>query len=205
MPRTGEKKTFAKKAVERLDNVYISESGVKSALYRVRRELKDFGLLFTNSRLSKVKVIHEGATFNGLASFMGIMGFYDPQGKDIHIPAIWPAALLPWYKERCMADVLRHEFGHALEGKFPKFFHDRRFKKAFGDEYGETKVSENDEEWNYVSNYARKNTQEDFAETFMLFLKYTGVLPTKFSQQKAILVKWKTVAAICRAIANLKK
>ena len=135
MLKKGAKMAFAKKAAERLDNAYVSETGVKSALYRVRRELKDMGLLFAKSKLYKVKVIHEGLSFNGLSGFVGFMGFYDPQTQNIHIPAIWPAALIPWYKERCMTDVLRHEFGHALEGKFSKYFHDERFKKAFGDEY----------------------------------------------------------------------
>ena len=192
-----------KKAAERLGNAFASEAGVKSASYRVRRELKDMGLLFTKSRMSKVKVIYEGLCLNGLSGFVGIMGFYDPQTQNIHIPAIWPAALLPWYKERCMTDVLRHEFGHALEGKFSRFFHDERFKEAFGAEYGEIFVGGN--ERNYVSDYARKYTQEDFAETFMNFLKFKGVLPRKFSRRKAIRVKWEAVAAICQDIAKCKK
>ena len=201
--------SFAKKAVrwldKALDNSYISEAGVKAALYRVRRELKDMGLLFTNSKMSRVKVIHDGLSRDGLAGFVGIMGFYNPQTQNIHIPAIWPAALLPWYKERCMTDVLRHEFGHALEGKFPLFFHNERFWKAFGDEYGGIEVTKNGDERNYVSKYARKYTQEDFAETFMLFLKHKGVLPKKFSRRKAIRAKWETIAAICQDIAKKKK
>ena len=205
----GAKKSISKKAagwlVEALDNVYVSEAGVKSALYRVRRELKDMGLLFANSRMSRVEVVYEGLSRAGLVSFVGIMGFYDPQTQSIHIPATWPAALLPWYKERCMVDVLRHEFGHALEGKFPQFFHDERFRRAFGGEYGVIEVAKDGDERNYVSSYARKYTQEDFAETFMLFLKHKGVLPKEFSRRKAIRVKWDTVAAICQNIAKKKK
>ena len=104
-----------------------------------------------------------------------------------------------------MVDVLRHEFGHALEGKFPQFFHNERFRKAFGDEYGVIEVAKDGDERNYVSRYARKYTQEDFAETFMLFLKHKGVLPKEFSRRKAIRVKWETVAAICQDIAKKKK
>ena len=205
MFKTGAKMAFAKKAAERLDNAYASETGVKSALYRVRSELKDMGLLSQNSRLSKVKVIHDGLSVNGLSGFVGIMGFYDPQTQNIHIPAIWPAALLPWYKERRMTDVLRHEFGHALEGKFSKFFHDERFRKAFGGEYGVIAVARDGDERNYVSSYARKITQEDFAETFMLFMKHKGILPRELSRRKAIRLKWETVAAICQDIAKCKK
>ncbi|MBR0459548.1 MAG: hypothetical protein IJJ26_09950 [Victivallales bacterium] len=61
------------------------------------------------------------------------------------------------------------------------------------------------DERNFVSAYARTSTQEDFAETFMFFLKYRGVLPKEFSRQKAIRLKWETVDAICQDIAKLKK
>ena len=205
MLKTGIKKLFTPKAAKRLENVYVSESGVKSAFYRVRRELKDMDLLFEKSRMSKVKVIWELLSIEALGSFVGIMGFYNPQTQDIHIPAIWPAALLPWYKERGLTDVLRHEFGHALEGKFSKFFHDENFKKAFGAEYGEIEVAREGDERNYVSDYARKYTQEDFAETFMFFLRHKGVLPKEFSRRKAIRAKWDAVASICHSIAKMKK
>ena len=205
----GINKGFVKKTVKTLGKAYASESCVKSAAYRVRRELKDMGLLFDKSKMSKVEVVYEGLSPNGFAGFKGYMGFYDPQTKDIHIPAMWPAVLLPevlpWYHDRCMVDVLRHEFGHALEGKFPKFFHDERFIKAFGDEYGENHVAKDGEERNYVSSYASTYTQEDFAETFMLFMKHKGILPKEFSRRKAIRIKWETVAAICKDIAKLKK
>ena len=61
------------------------------------------------------------------------------------------------------------------------------------------------EEENYVSGYAKKYTQEDFAETFMLFMKHKGIMPKEFSSRKAIRIKWETVAAICKDIAKLKK
>ena len=195
-------KTLVKMAKDHLGDVFATQAEFKSALYRVRRELKDMGLLFPKSRLSRVKVIYD---INGLSGCVGIMGFYDPQTQSIHIPAFWPAALLPWYKGRCLVDVLRHEYGHALEGKFSRFFHDERFIKAFGAEYGEIAVSKDGDERNYVSDYARKYTQEDFAETFMLFMKHKGVLPRQFSRRKAIRVKWEAVAAIYQDIAKMKK
>ena len=205
----GINKGFVKKTVKTLVKAYASESSVKSAKYRVRRELKDMGLLFDKSKLSKVEVVYEGLSPNGFVGFKGYMGFYDPLTQDIHIPAMWPAVLLPevlpWYHDRCMADVLRHEFGHALEGKFPKFFHDERFRKTFGDEYGENHVAKVGEDRNYVSSYASKDTQEDFAETFMLFMKHKGILPKEFSRRKAIRIKWETVSAICKDIVKLKK
>ncbi len=79
---------WVKKTAGIFDKAYASESSVKSATYHVRRELKDMGLLFDKSRLSKVKVIYEGLSYNGFASFKGIMGFYYPSTQNIHILAM---------------------------------------------------------------------------------------------------------------------
>lgn len=199
-------KVIAKTVKKIAKNVYVSESAVKSATVRVRRELRDWGLLSPESRMDEVEVIYGPWDPSG---FVGIMGFYSFEDNNIHIPAVFPPALLTWYKNwyenRFMSDVLRHEFGHALAARFSKFFHDKRFRKAFGGIYGVLKVAEDGDESDYVSAYARKYTQEDFAETFMFFLKHKGVLPRKYAYREAVRTKWETVAAICADIARLKK
>ena len=194
---------------KRLKNIFATFSQVKTATYKVRRDLRDLGLLFDGSRLSQVPVIyHYGLTKESYVGFGRAMGLYYFETKDIHIPAYWPAALLPklsrWYHKRRLVDVIRHEFGHALEGKFKKYFHDSRFRKAFGASYG-LPVAKDGDEQNYVSSYARTDTGEDFAETFMLYVKHKGVLPKQFVKSPAIRAKWKTVEAICKDIAKLKK
>ncbi len=179
-------------------NIYVSESAVRAAFYRVRRELKAMGLLWPQSPLDKTQCHHEGPlTLSGLSGFGGVMGFYSFEDHDIHVPAFWPAALLPWYKGRCMTDVLRHEFGHALADAYPQYFHCKHFADAFGRSYGRWKVAEDGDEGNYVSAYARTYTQEDFAETFMLYVKYKGVLPQEFARNEAIRAKWEEVEYIC--------
>ncbi|MBQ7650221.1 MAG: hypothetical protein IJS15_04635 [Victivallales bacterium] len=40
-------------------------------------------------------------------------------------------------------------------------------------------------------------TQEDFAETFMLYVKRKGVLPKAFARNEAIRAKWEEVEYIC--------
>ena len=182
-----------------LKKAWVPEATVKSATARVRRELKDLGLLSPESRMDEVEVIYGRWDPSG---FVKIMGFYSFEDNNIHIPAFFPPALLPWYKDRCITDVLRHEFGHALADKYPKFFHDKRFRKAFGDEYGRVKVAGDGD---FVSPYARTFTQEDFCETFMLFLKHKGVLPKEYAYREAIRAKWEAVAAICSDIAELRK
>ena len=133
------------------------------------------------------------------------MGFYHYSDGNIHVPGICFADLWPWFQDRVLVDVLRHEYGHALEDKYPKYFHGREFKRAFGAEYGDAVVFKEGDEENYVSQYAQQMTQEDFAETFMYYMKYNGALPRQFSRSKAIRLKWETVAAICQDIAKCKK
>ena len=80
------------------------------------------------------------------------------------------------------------------------------FKEAFGASYGEKKVFKG-EDWSdeYVSEYASSMTQEDFAETFMLYLKHKGKMPARYSGKRAIAKKWRAVARIVREIAALGK
>lgn len=194
-------KRFVKKVIRRADNLIASESTVRAAFYRVRRELKDIGVLTNGiNKLDKVRCEREIASKDGLAGVVGYLGFYYPKQYVIRIPAVCSAALNPWLDGRCMSDVLRHEFGHAIYDFYPKLLSDERFKKAFGDEYGENKVSKEGDERDYVSAYARTYTQEDFAETFMLFVKHKGILPREFSRRKATRLKWETVKAICEDI-----
>ena len=57
----------------------------------------------------------------------------------------------------------------------------------------------------YVSEYASSATQEDFAETFMLFVKHKGKIPAKFARKPAIRKKWKAVAKIVKRVAAAKR
>ncbi|NMB74748.1 MAG: hypothetical protein GYA21_06415 [Myxococcales bacterium] len=90
-----------------------------------------------------------------------------------------------------LADVLRHEYGHAIADTHRGLFRARRFSSAFGATY------QNDTEWEFdpechVSEYAAKSACEDFAEVFMLFLRHRGRLPQKFDTP-TIRDKWKFV------------
>lgn len=186
-----------------LKKVYVSFDEMERAFNKVRRELQDLGLLSEGSRLDKVDCYYEGFTIGGLCGCVGTMGFYDPDKNDraIHIPAVFPAALFPWWDGREILDVIRHEFGHALADRFRKIFCGAIFKGAFGESYGEKKVSDG-KEWTKecVSAYAATCTQEDFAETFMLYMKHKGKLPARFRGKRAVKKKWKAVARIVRIV-----
>jgi hypothetical protein len=75
---------------------------------------------------------------------------------------------------------------------------------AFGGPYGDTPAEKRGVKgWKerYVSEYATSATQEDFAETFMLFVKHRGKMPAKFVSKPAIVKKWKAVAEIVKRVA----
>lgn len=186
-----------------LQRVYASFEETERAFNKVRRELQGFNLLFAGSRLDGVDCYYERFSLGALYGLVGAMGFYDFEDQCIHIPAFYPAGLFPeWYGERQTLDVLRHEFGHALADKYRKFFRGGIFKEAFGASYGEKKVFEGGDWKNeYVTEYASTMTQEDFAETFMLYMKYKGKMPARFRGKRAIEKKWKTVGRIIREIA----
>ena len=195
-------KSIIKTIGKRLNNVWCSESTMKSAFYKIRKELKMMGLLSEGSKLDKVKIFREFITNDAWRGIGGAMGFYSFEDCNIHIPIICSASLAPWCTGRCMTDVLRHEFGHALQDKFPHLVSNNVFIKAFGDVCGENEVAKEGDEDNYVSSYARTNTQEDFAETFMLYMKYKGKLPKEFSRRKAIKAKWAVVESICLKVTK---
>lgn len=189
-----------------LQKIYASMGEVEKAFNKVRKELEGLGLLFEGWKLDKVDCYHEKFSLGALYGLAGAMGFYDFKDRNIHVPAFYPAGLFPmWYGERQMLDVLRHEFGHALADRYAKFFRGGIFKAAFGASYGAKKVFEG-EDWEseYVSKYATTATQEDFAETFMLYMKHKGKLPTRYRGKRAIVKKWKTVGRIIREISALR-
>ena len=189
-----------------LKKVYVSYDEMQRAFAKVRKELEGLNLLFAGSLIDKVDCYHERLSLGSLYGLVGAMGFYDPTDGDIHIPAVFPAGLFPWWGDREMLDVLRHEFGHALADRFKKFFRGGIFKEAFGASYGEKKVFEGGDWTNeHVTAYASTMTQEDFAETFMLYMKHKGKMPVRYSGKRAIEKKWKTVGRIIREIAALGK
>ena len=183
-------------------NLYVSEAGLKAAKNKIRSELRQMGLLSVGSPLDEVQCIHAGAlSKETLSGIVGVMGFFYPWDQNIHIPAVCFASLFPWAQGRCLADVLRHEYGHALEGKYPKFIHNNEFRKVFGKAYGDKKSSDTNAN-HYVSTYAMTCSQEDFAETFMYYIKHKGKVPLKWSDNRAIRAKWSFIDGLCTTISK---
>ena len=149
------------------------------AYNKVCGDLIRMGILWRNSRLDLVPCYYKIVPLTVIVK--GWMGWWDPDEKVIHFPSVYlPVPYLRGQKSRAV-DVLRHEFGHALADLYPGALKKGgTFRAAFGGAYGEAPAEECVAAgWGdrYVSEYATSATQEDFAETFMLFVKHKGKIP----------------------------
>lgn len=189
-----------------MSKVYTSFDEVTRAYNKVRTELWNFDVLWDGSKLDEVGCTY--LTIAPIAALAGYMGLYDPETKEIEFPSVYLPIQSLWKDLGAKAnalDVIRHEFGHALADLYPGALKKGGvFRAAFGGSYGGTPAEERGVDgWEerYVSEYATSATQEDFAETFMLFVKHKGKLPAPFKGKPVILKKWKAVAEIVKRVA----
>ena len=193
-----------------MSKVYTSFEQVNRAYNKVRNELIEFRVLWDRSKLDEVGLTY--LTVAPIAALAGYMGLYDPETKEIEFPSVYLPIASLWKDLGTKAnalDVIRHEFGHALADLYPGALKkDGTFRAAFGGSYGEEPAEERGlDGWEerYVSEYATSATQEDFAETFMLFVKHKGKIPARFARKPAIRKKWKAVAEIVKRVAAATK
>ena len=99
-----------------------------------------------------------------------------------------------------LRDVLRHEFAHAIADTHRGLFRSSCFSEAFGVAHHWDFEWEFDPE-HHVSAYAATAPAEDFAETFMLYLRHGGMLPARHATT-AIKRKWKFIRRLSEAISN---
>ncbi len=190
-----------------LKRIYTSFDDVTKAYNHVRMELWNLGILWDGSRLDGVQCIYEPVALK--SALLGWMGYFDFDDQDIHFPSLylpigWLVGLVG--AKDGPRNVIRHEFGHALADLYPETLKKGgTFRAAFGGTYGPTPAKGTDTtDWQgrCFSEYAATATQEDFAETFMLFVKHKGKIPAKFAKCPAIQKKWEAVAEICRRVAG---
>jgi hypothetical protein len=189
-----------------MGKIYTSFGTVSRAFNKVRTELWNLGVLWEGSRLERVPCVYN--PFAPLAALGGTMGWYDPEKKRIEFPSVYLPFEALWKDLGTKAnalDVLRHEFAHAIADFYPRAVsRGGTFRAAFGGACGSRPAERRGVEgWEerYVSEYATKSTEEDFAETFMLFVKHKGRIPVRFASLPAIRKKWGAVAKIVKAVA----
>ena len=185
----------------RIQMSFASEKKVRNAFSKVRCELRKMGLLSEGKPLDQIScrsVVH-------LSGLVGVMGFYTWGSNVITIPSVFPAALSPYLSGRSLINVFRHEFGHALADKYKRYVNSTKFKKAFGgNAFDTTCIAADHYVDEYVSNYAQQCPQEDFAETFMVYIKNKGIFPREYNGVEALYSKWQVIDDICKKIARGK-
>lgn len=171
---------------------------LNAALRTVVNELDLLGLW--QDSLSRVQV--------SLGDFSTAYGYiHEPNDykHEIVIPMFSISRLqdaIGFHKSRpCpVVDVLRHEYGHALADIHPRLTRSHRFIQAF--DYPHDCLDEL--EYNpqiHFTEYSATSPSEDFAETFMLFIKHKSQLPkTHRSREKTI--KWNFIRDFIRQIGH---
>jgi hypothetical protein len=174
------------------------------ALDSVWEELAAFGFASEAVDSTKVWLVSPLGLLSRRVYFNAPYGFFDPahESGEINIPSVSLAVLRDLFTARAyvsLRDVLRHEYAHAVEHHHGGLIHSDRFEDAFGVAHDEHGAADFDPE-HYVSPYAASCVaQEDYAETFMMFVKYQGRLPSRFDT-RTIRRKWRFISDLGKAI-----
>ncbi len=155
------------------------------AVADVQLELEEHG--FYDEKLAKVDVYLSWCGYAHGWCWYGTSG-------NIHIPAVSFGKVFErvWGEpQTSLRDVIRHEYGHALAHTHRGLFCSVPFKRAFGSHHDADVKSEYDPE-RHVTPYAATSPSEDFAETFMFYLRHSGELPSQFDTWR-IRRKWRFI------------
>jgi hypothetical protein len=188
----------------------VSLKQTTDACYHVQKELYTIGLWYENSKLVEADIIWfpypiitipdaAGFLFHGTTLLHKMLG-YKP--GHIYIPKY---VVLQFFKQErgSLREILRHEYAHVLAHYYPEFIEDNEeFEKVFGGAYYHTQPIAM-EDAAYITDYARKKPMEDFAETFMVYLRRKGVLPDGIKNKK-LKRKWNFITKTIRRIQNNK-
>jgi hypothetical protein len=97
-----------------------------------------------------------------------------------------------------LRDVLRHEYAHAIADTHRGLIRSRRFRAAFGDAHDVACSYHFDSEI-HITEYAANRPWDDFAETFMVYVRQRGRLAKRHTTPW-IKDKWRFVRDLCTAI-----
>lgn len=184
----------------------ISQEQLNEAVVETQTELAKIGLWNEGGRLLECQVIWCALP---QITMPKALGFF------IHETSLWVPSFLGYaaghmYIPRwvllsnggtySLRDILRHEYGHAVAHYYPAMIQrSKRFSETFNGRYFGGHTFEFDAR-DCVSTYAMTSPMEDFAETFMLYVKHKGKKPAKFKSE-ATTRKWQFVADLVARIA----
>jgi hypothetical protein len=169
----------------------VTLTRLNRAVARVVSELDQHGLWDAALRKVEVYLVPVGFAYGWCWS-----------GNDgyIAIPAVSGVRFYEYCRTSytSLVDVLRHEYGHALADTHRRLVRSAQFRDAFGASYDSERKSTYDP-LEHVSDYAASKPSEDFAESFMFYLKHGGRLPRRY-RVSAIKTKWGFVRQLCGVI-----
>lgn len=118
--------------------------------------------------------------------------------NDICIPTVAGAQLsdLIWGYHTRLADILRHEWAHALADRRPSLVKNRRFRDTFGGSYQTSDAVDEYDPSLHITPYAATSPCEDFAETFHFYLRHKGRLPLRLRDKPVIARKWRFIDSL---------
>ncbi len=177
------------------------------AVKDVQDELERVGLWYEGSLLTQTDVFW---CWFPQIQFPGALGFFIEQvdGLWAHICSLWgyeaghiyiPSWVLlqgPWQDRGSLRDIIRHEYGHALMWHHPELGRSSDFKDVFHGRYdsGDGYLMFPN---CYVSDYAMTKPAEDFAETFMCYLRNPE---KKWGGPKLLRKKFEFVKRLCEKV-----
>ncbi len=173
----------------------------------VQRELHQIGLWYENSKLIHIEIYWASIPIITLPSAAGIfthgvsiidrmLGF---EKGHIYIPKLVLSQGF-WQNRGSLRDIIRHEYGHALSHLYPELIvQSAQFENAFGGHYYDYYASSMDLA-SYISDYARTMPCEDFAETFMVYVRRKGIIPAALAD-KQLVKKWNFIRSVCKKVS----
>ncbi len=178
----------------------ITHKQTNAASISVQDELYRIGLWHMESRLCNVEIfwcrLPQIKMYDALGFFMlgtsKLDEFFGYETGHIYIPAF---VLSQDFRQKrgSLRNIIRHEYGHAFAHHYPELIiYSEKFEAVFGGNYYSDVPSEMEHEA-YISKYAKAMPMEDFAETFMVFVRRKGIIPAKISNTK-LKNKWAFIA-----------
>jgi hypothetical protein len=171
----------------------VTPKRLRQGISQIRRELQQLGFLSEGVRKVRVKLTPFGMAYG--------YQYYGSSG-DICIPALSLSrfSTLLGYPYTSLRDVLRHEYGHAVADLHRGLIRSKKFSSAFGSGHCFEKREEFHPEV-HLTPYAAHSPGEDFAETFMIFVRRGGLLP-EWNGSMAIKRKWRFLNDLSTSIAR---
>ena len=153
---------------------------VNSANLEVQRDLYKSGFWYEDTRLNQATVYWTvlpsketaGVFYHGTRWLDRIAGFRE---GHIFIPSITLSKLLQPRIRVSLRDVIRHEYGHGFAHYYPELIiRSKEFRRVFSGHYYADEPTKVYDSASYVSSYAQTCPMEDFAETFMVYVRRHG-------------------------------